>query len=539
MLDTYRIERVLGEGGFGVTYLVTELNLGKEYAIKELIPDGVAIRQGGTTVMARSSSMEEDFEATRRHFIKEARVLATLKHPAIVAVHRLFEANGTCYMVMDYVEGETLGAYLKRQGGMLGSREEFEGIFYPIMDGLEVLHGKEMIHRDIKPGNIMVTPDGSPVLLDFGASCRVENHTVTMTQMVSAGYSPFEQYTTRAKQGPYTDIYALGATMVRAITGAKPDDATDRMDEDHYQPLRERKDLLGLYGSDFLVAVDRALLLRKGDRPQSVGEWRKMMKTGGGAAALEVVPDSKIGIPEDKRPKLSPNRQPDVLDKAVVGDEKSEVVVRETGKKRLTLGVGVGLLVALGVIMYVTNDRHSEAEGSSSTRVVVLDSKDTSQFDLIDTIPGTYLTLDSLVRAYLERGGQTPHPRASFPYDSAYSSYKTDVSWVQPLHRYYLSASSSPDGSSVILRFLGPAYHYFDQPGSAARWQYYHPLEKTIQLHFPKAKQFYYEIEGKGRFEASDFASLPDRFLNNWQWSNKASFPIHDPLLSFSEPSVV
>ena len=131
--------------------------------------------------------MEEDFAATRRHFIKEARVLDALKHPAIVAVHRLFEANGTCYMVMDYVEGETLGAYLKRQGGMLSSREEFEGIFYPIMDGLEVLHGKEMIHRDIKPGNIMVAPDGSPVLLDFGASCRVENHTVTMTQMVSAG----------------------------------------------------------------------------------------------------------------------------------------------------------------------------------------------------------------------------------------------------------------------------------------------------------------------------------------------------------------
>ena len=142
VLDTYRIERVLGEGGFGVTYLVTELNLGKEYAIKELIPDGVAIRQGGTTVMARSSSMEGDFEATRRHFIKEARVLATLKHPAIVAVHRLFEANGTCYMVMDYVEGETLGAYLKRQGGMLSSREEFEVFSIPSWTALRSSTGR-------------------------------------------------------------------------------------------------------------------------------------------------------------------------------------------------------------------------------------------------------------------------------------------------------------------------------------------------------------------------------------------------------------
>ena len=213
-LDTYQIEKVLGVGGFGVTYLVRELNLGKLYAIKELMPEGIAVRQAGdTTVKARSAGVQEDFDATRRYFISEARILAGMKHPAVVSVHRLMEANGTCYMVMDYVEGETLGDFLKKRGGKLQSKEVFEQIFFPLMDGLEVLHGKEIIHRDIKPGNIMVQPDGLPVLLDFGAATQTQTKTMTITQMLSAGYSPFEQYTSRAKQGPYTDIYALGATM--------------------------------------------------------------------------------------------------------------------------------------------------------------------------------------------------------------------------------------------------------------------------------------------------------------------------------------
>ena len=132
-LDTYEIESVLGVGGFGVTYLARELNLGKLYAIKELMPEGIAIRESGsTTVIAKSTGSQEDFEATRKYFISEARILAGMSHPAVVSVHRLMEANGTCYMVMDYVEGDTLGDYLKKRGGKFQSKAELEQIFYPL-----------------------------------------------------------------------------------------------------------------------------------------------------------------------------------------------------------------------------------------------------------------------------------------------------------------------------------------------------------------------------------------------------------------------
>ena len=282
-IDSYRIERVLGEGGFGITYLVCELNLGKFYAIKELLPDGIAVRQGGaTTVSAKNKGSVEDFVATRKYFISEARILAGMNHPAVVKVHRLMEANGTCYMVMDYIEGDTLGDYLKKRGGMFNGVNEFQQIFYPLMEGLEVLHGQGIIHRDIKPGNIMVKPDGSPVLLDFGAATQTQSKTVTITQMLSAGYSPFEQYTSRAKQGPYTDIYALGATMHKAITGNKPDDSSDRMYADAYQALTQTRAYLKTYGSELLGAVDAALRMDPVQRPQTVGAWRRMLNEGPG-----------------------------------------------------------------------------------------------------------------------------------------------------------------------------------------------------------------------------------------------------------------
>ena len=285
VLDTYRIERVLGVGGFGITYLVRELNLGKLYAIKELLPDGIAIRQGGeTTVMARSTSDQDNFDATRKYFISEAQVLAGMDHPAVVSVHRLMEANGTCYMVMDYVEGDTLGDHLKKRGGVLSGADEFKQIFYPLMSGLDVLHAQGIIHRDIKPGNIMVKPDGSPILLDFGAATQVQAKTMTITQMLSAGYSPFEQYTSRAKQGPYTDIYALGATMLKCITGDKPDDASDRVYGDSYQPLAQNPAYLGAYDSAILSAVDAALMMDAAQRPQNITQWQAVM-SGGDAGA--------------------------------------------------------------------------------------------------------------------------------------------------------------------------------------------------------------------------------------------------------------
>jgi formylglycine-generating enzyme required for sulfatase activity/serine/threonine protein kinase len=302
IIDTYRIERVLGAGGFGITYLVRELNLDKLFAMKELLPDGIAMRRTGDTsyVESKSQSAEGDFAATRKYFISEARILAKMNHPAVVGVQRLMEANGTCYMVMDYVEGDTLGDHLKKRGGVLSGADEFKQIFYPLMSGLEILHDQGIIHRDIKPGNIMVKPDGSPVLLDFGAATQVQSKTMTITQMLSAGYSPFEQYTSRAKQGPYTDVYALGATMFKCITGDKPDDASDRMYGDRYQSLAENENHVAVYGLSIVTSVDNALKMDAQLRPQTVAEWHQMMQKKEKRSEVSHVEVEDLEVPVDR-----------------------------------------------------------------------------------------------------------------------------------------------------------------------------------------------------------------------------------------------
>ena len=360
-LDTYQIERVLGVGGFGVTYLARDLNLGKTYAIKELLPDGIAVRQAGeATVKAKSSGNQEDFEATRKYFISEARILAGMDHPAVVSVHRLMEANGTCYMVMDYVEGDTLGDYLKKHGGAFSSKYEFEQVFYPLMSGLDVLHAQGIIHRDIKPGNIMVQPDGSPVLLDFGAATQTQSKTVTITQMLSAGYSPFEQYTSRAKQGPYTDVYALGATMFKCITGKKPDDASDRMYGDQYQSLAGTKNHVAVYGLSIATAVDNALKMDAKLRPQTVSEWRAVMRgkvdadsASGGESDAHAIAPKVPQVVEESPPPLPPplpiaNPIPDPALLAVKLKRKKKI------KSILTAVIVSGaILLVFGLIMFL------------------------------------------------------------------------------------------------------------------------------------------------------------------------------------------
>lgn len=345
-LDTYEIEKVLGVGGFGITYLARELNLGKTYAIKELLPDGIAVRQAGeSTVKAKSSRALEDFEATQKYFISEARILAGMDHPAVVSVHRLMQANGTCYMVMDYIVGGTLGDYLIKKGGKFTSVEEFQQIFYPLMSGLDILHAQGIIHRDIKPGNIMVKPDGSPVLLDFGAATQTQSKTMTITQMLSAGYSPFEQYTSRAKQGPYTDIYALGATMLKCITGEKPDDASDRVYGDRYKSLTANEHHVQVHGLSIVNAVDWALRMDVSQRPQNIAEWWAVMggKVDVGEAFEGALNNDSVAVgesPED--PGLSQ-----------VGDsgEKSTSSVRSSKlNKRKSFLIGGVVLVALIVI---------------------------------------------------------------------------------------------------------------------------------------------------------------------------------------------
>jgi len=275
VLSDYRIGGVLGQGGFGITYLATDMNLEIKVAIKEYYPREFAVRDGTLTILAAGNDEDrETFKWGLTRFLEEARILARFEHPNIIAVRRFLEANGTAYLVMDYCDGEALDEIIKRDGPL--SKERLDRILFPLLDGLEQIHSTNYLHRDIKPANLFIRADGSPVLLDFGAARQeTGNHSRSVTSLATAGYAAVEQYSTRGKQGPWTDIYGLGATLYRAVTGEKPQESTDRMLEDTLVPAADKA--RGRYPENLLAAIDAAMAVRPEQRPQSVGQWRQMI----------------------------------------------------------------------------------------------------------------------------------------------------------------------------------------------------------------------------------------------------------------------
>ncbi|MEO8524626.1 MAG: protein kinase [Caldimonas sp.] len=277
-LHWYVIERVLGQGGFGITYLARDPNLDRHVAIKEYLPTEIARRRADASARPRTESHGERYALGLERFLSEARTLARFDHRNIVRVHSVFEANNTAYMVMRFEEGEDLATRLHRCGTL--SETELTEFLLPIMDGLELVHATGFIHRDIKPENIYVRQDGSPVLLDFGSARQSFGNSKTMTILVAPGYAPLEQYYGDAStQGPWTDIYGLAATCYRAIAGNAPLDAVARAKgvlgsaRDMLTPATEAGQ--GRYGERLLAAVDRALQLSERDRPQGMAEWRR------------------------------------------------------------------------------------------------------------------------------------------------------------------------------------------------------------------------------------------------------------------------
>ena len=281
LLLWYKIERVLGQGAFGITYLATDSNLHRPVAIKEYLPSQLSFREGDGSVLALTDDLADEYGAGLRRFIAEARTLAKFEHPSIVRVHNVFEANRTAYMVMQYEEGEDLGQILKRRRTL--AEAEILHVLYPLMAGLEVIHAQGFVHRDIKPGNIFIRRDGTPLLLDFGSAREaIAGEARTLTNFVSPGYAPIEQYAGKSnQQGPWSDIYGLGATVYRAMTGRAPIDAVERSHalaqetRDSYQTGAESTQ--GNYSEALLAAVDRALRFRAQERPQSIAEWRQVL----------------------------------------------------------------------------------------------------------------------------------------------------------------------------------------------------------------------------------------------------------------------
>ncbi len=273
----FEIREVIGEGGFGIVYLAFDHSLQRTVAIKEYMPSALAARANDNTVTVRSKRHAEAFGAGLRSFINEARLLAQFDHPALVKVYRFWESHGTAYMAMRYYEGRTFKSVV-RDNPELVNEAWLKRLLQPVLGALEALYAAQILHRDVSPENIMIQPDGQPVLLDFGAARQiVQDMAQSLTVILKPGFAPVEQYADdeSMRQGPWTDIYSLSAVMYAAITGKAPPAAVARMLNDPIEPLaisgREG------YSNQFLEAIDRGMAVRPEIRPQSIAEFSALL----------------------------------------------------------------------------------------------------------------------------------------------------------------------------------------------------------------------------------------------------------------------
>lgn len=292
-LGELEVQRVLGVGGFGIVYLAFDHDLEREVAVKEYMPQSLAGRTATLHVSLRSGSHADTFALGLRSFVNEARLLARFDHPSLLKVHRFWEANGTAYMAMPVYRGPTL-KQVRSAMDHPPTEAWLRGLLEPMLGALGVLHEAGVFHRDIAPDNIVLEGEGRPVLLDFGAARRViSDKTQTLTAILKPAYAPIEQYAegTLVKQGPWTDFYALGATLHYLLTGRPPLPATARALHDEQPALAGQA--VGDVSTGFLEIVDWMLSPHPADRPQSVAELQAVLA----GRARPPVPERTVVLP--------------------------------------------------------------------------------------------------------------------------------------------------------------------------------------------------------------------------------------------------
>lgn len=357
----YRIEGVLGEGGFGITYLGRDNKLGHAVAVKEYYPRGFSYRSNtGTNEVYVSSQADAAFyEHGKERFLSEAKTLARFsEEPGVVSVTDYIEENNTVYLVMEYLRGVTLQQYLKQHGNL--SADAAFGMLEPVMRTLEKIHSAGVIHRDISPDNIMVQPNGQLKLMDFGAAKEFVDQSRSMSVMLKKGYAPIEQYDSKSKQGPWTDVYALCATVYRCITGTTPVDSLNRVFAD---PL-QRPSMLGADISPALEDVLlRGLAVRRFDRCQSMTELIQLLaqarhkdegsqrkKNAKENIVIPVPPQPAVTVPAETEPiKTEPA---DRFDRSNVLTDNTDNLQKRTPKKSKT-GIVIAVTAALLVLVIV------------------------------------------------------------------------------------------------------------------------------------------------------------------------------------------
>jgi formylglycine-generating enzyme required for sulfatase activity len=364
-IESYRIDGILGFGGFGITYLATELALGRKVAIKEYLPTGLAARSPeDMAVRPVSQNDVKDFYWGLERFRQEAETLVNFHHPNIVGVHRFFEANGTAYLVMQFVDGQNLDQILTRTKTM--AEAEVMRFVLPILDGLEEVHRAGFLHRDIKPANIYIRTDGTPILLDFSAA----RHTLKneeMTAIVSDGYAPYEQYGSGGQLGPWTDIYGLGAVLYRCVTGQRPAQAPDRL----AAVLNRQRDPLtpaavtgrGRYADPILTAIDAAIRVFEKDRPQNIGALRQLFLAQPTMAAAATPAVQRAASRDLLRNSLEKSPA-----EGQGGAPKTPAAAAKRRQSALVIGAMVVIMIMVAAAGFLLGSRGGSNENRAGTR---------------------------------------------------------------------------------------------------------------------------------------------------------------------------
>lgn len=307
--EQYLIGRALGDGGFGITYLSWDLGLESRLAIKEYMPNGVAGRSGGESkVVPYTEQTKQEFEWGLDRFLEEARVLKKFaNHPGIVSVDTVFKDNGTAYLVMEFLDGVTFEEFLSRRGGKI-TFETAMRVVLPSMDALAAVHAEGILHRDISPDNIYLTRAGKVKLIDFGAARNaLGQKSRNLSIILKEGYAPEEQYRASGIQGPWTDVYAMAATLYHAITGKIPQPALDRQAQDK---LQWPSQLQVQIEPRIEAALMKALSIKANDRFQSMEDFKAALTGGVTTFAPAAMPVATPAVPMQQAAAYAPPPPP-------------------------------------------------------------------------------------------------------------------------------------------------------------------------------------------------------------------------------------
>ena len=353
----YLVGDVIGEGGFGITYIGFDLNLEIKIAIKEFYPNGFCSRETASTsnVTSYSGTQAETFDKWKQNFVKEAKSLAKCAHlPGIVGVKDFFQENNTAYIVMEYLEGETVKEYIAGQDGKIPV-EQMLVLLKPVIDSLAQVHRTGLIHRDISPDNIMMTKNGGMKLLDFGAArdfTKEEEKSISV--LLKHGYAPEEQYRTKGKQGPWSDVYALSATVYKCITGITPPESMERMRKD---TLKRPSEFGIKISSKIENALLKAMSIYAENRYQSMEEFSQALY---GNTHMEAVSEEGISHPERNASKKKNQKTP--------------------GKRPYGMAVGLGCAFLLALFLIIRGNAGGQVErNTQSSTDAVESSVDTTE----------------------------------------------------------------------------------------------------------------------------------------------------------------